>query len=68
MADDEAFAESSRLRHVAGRIVGLLIVVSAIVVGLYVLRLYYVYPRTDDAYVRANVVGVAPRSTARSTN
>ena len=60
MADDEAFAESSRLRHVAGRVIGLLIVVSAIVVGLYVLRLYYVYPRTDDAYVRANVVGVAP--------
>ncbi len=28
--------------------------------GLYVLRLYYIYPRTDDAYVRANVVGVAP--------
>jgi hypothetical protein len=43
MADDEAFAESSRLRHVAGRIIGLLIVVSAIVVGLYVLRLYTTY-------------------------
>jgi multidrug resistance efflux pump len=60
MADGEAFAEGWRLMHVAGRIIGLLIVFSAIVVGLYVLRLYYVYPRTDDAYVRANVVGVAP--------
>jgi multidrug resistance efflux pump len=60
MANDEAFAESSRILNVAGRIIGLLIVVSAIVVGLYVLRLYYIYPRTDDAYVRANVVGIAP--------
>ena len=60
MADDEAFADGSRILHVAGRIIGLLIVVSAIVVGLYVLRLYYIYPRTDDAYVRANVVGIAP--------
>ena len=34
--------------------------VAAIVLGLYVARLYYVYPRTDDAYVRANVVGIAP--------
>jgi multidrug resistance efflux pump len=25
-----------------------------------VTRLYYVYPRTDDAYVRANIIGVAP--------
>jgi len=60
MADDEALAESRPILHVAGRITGLSIVVGAIVVGLYVLRLYYVYPRTDDAYVRANVVGVAP--------
>ena len=33
MADDEAFAESSRILSVAGRIIGLLIVVSAIVVA-----------------------------------
>jgi membrane fusion protein, multidrug efflux system len=46
--------------RIAGRIVGVLIVVAAIVLGAYVTRLYYVYPRTDDAYVRANIVGVAP--------
>ena len=34
--------------------------IATIVVGLYVARLYYVYPRTDDAYVRANSVGIAP--------
>jgi multidrug resistance efflux pump len=37
-----------------------LIVVGAIVLGTYVTHLYYVYPRTDDAFVRANIIGVAP--------
>ncbi|MGZ6176393.1 MAG: efflux RND transporter periplasmic adaptor subunit [Candidatus Binataceae bacterium] len=60
MADDEASPESRPILHVTGRIIGLAIVVGAVVAGLYVLRLYYVYPRTDDAYVRANVVGIAP--------
>jgi len=60
MADDTAGVESSLILHVAGRLIGLAIVISAIVTGLYVLRLYYLYPRTDDAYVRANIVGVAP--------
>ncbi len=39
---------------------GGLIVLATIAVGLYVVRLYYLYPRTDDAYVRANIVGTAP--------
>ena len=60
MADDEASPQSRPIQHVIGRIIGLAIVVGAVVAGLYVLRLYYVYPRTDDAYVRANVVGIAP--------
>jgi multidrug resistance efflux pump len=60
MADDEASPESRPILHVTGRIIGLAIVGGAVVAGLYVLRLYYVYPRTDDAYVRANVVGIAP--------
>src|SRR5271166_5245807 len=45
--------------RVIGRTIGLLIVLAAIVLGVYVTRLYYIYPRTDDAYVRANVVGIA---------
>jgi membrane fusion protein, multidrug efflux system len=43
-----------------GRLLGALIVIAALVVAAYVTRLYYIYPRTDDAYVRANIVGVAP--------
>lgn len=50
--------ESAGLR-VIGRTIGLLIVLSAIALSIYVTRLYYLYPRTDDAYVRANVVGIA---------
>jgi multidrug resistance efflux pump len=42
-----------------GRLLGVLIVLAALVLSIYVTRLYYVYPRTDDAYVRANVVGIA---------
>ena len=46
--------------RVAGRVIGTMIVVGAIALGAYVTHQYYIYPRTDDAYVRANVVGVAP--------
>ena len=42
-----------------GRALGVLIVLGAIVLSIFITRLYYVYPRTDDAYVRANVVGIA---------
>lgn len=42
-----------------GRAVGALIVLAAIAISIYVTRLYYIYPRTDDAYVRANIVGIA---------
>ena len=44
---------------IIGRLTGALIVAAAIALAVYVARLYYVFPRTDDAYVRANVVGVA---------
>lgn len=43
-----------------GRVLGLAIMAGAVVAAVYVGRLYYVYPRTDDAYVRANSVGLAP--------
>jgi multidrug resistance efflux pump len=46
--------------RIIGRTIGTLIVAGAIVLGVDVTRLYYLYPRTDDAYVRANIVGIAP--------
>ncbi|HYB43260.1 MAG TPA: biotin/lipoyl-binding protein [Candidatus Methylomirabilis sp.] len=43
-----------------GRALGVLIVVGAIAVGAITWRLSDVHPRTDDAAVRANIVGIAP--------
>src|SRR6266581_1595788 len=40
---------------------GGLTVAGAVVAGLYAYRLSFVKPRTDDAAVRANVVGIAPQ-------
>ena len=43
-----------------GRLVGASIVLLGISVAFYVSRLGYHQPRTDDATVRANLVGIAP--------
>jgi membrane fusion protein, multidrug efflux system len=55
-------AETSddRVRRLVGALLSAAIIGAALVVGIYVTRQYYVYPRTDDAYVRANTVGIAP--------
>jgi membrane fusion protein, multidrug efflux system len=46
--------------RVAGRTLGVLIVLVTLALGVYVAQLYYFFPQTDDAYVRANIVHVAP--------
>ncbi|HXJ84135.1 MAG TPA: biotin/lipoyl-binding protein [Candidatus Methylomirabilis sp.] len=51
---------SPRALRLVGRVLGVLLVVSALVVTAVVWRLTDVYPRTDDAAVRANIVGIAP--------
>ena len=43
-----------------GRVLGMAILVCSVLVTFYVTRRLYHHPRTDDAVVRANVVGVAP--------
>jgi membrane fusion protein, multidrug efflux system len=43
-----------------GKAIGVLIVAGAVGAGLYVYHLNFVNPRTDDAAVRANIVGIAP--------
>lgn len=45
---------------VMGRTTGALIVIGAIGLGAYISILGYREPRTDDASVRANLVGIAP--------
>ena len=55
----EASRDSFALR-VTGRILGAAIVLGAVLMGIYVYAEVYRYPRTDDAYVRANFIGIAP--------
>src|SRR5271156_5900557 len=52
--------ESALALRVIGSVLSAAIVIATVIVGLIVVRLYYLYPRTDDAYVRANSVGIAP--------
>lgn len=62
ISDRRADASLSRdpiAPRIVGRLLGISIVIAAIVLGAYVTHLYYAYPRTDDAYVRANIVGIA---------
>lgn len=53
-ADPESF------RRALGRALGAAIVLGALVLTAVVWRLQYAHPRTDDAAVRANVIGIAP--------
>jgi multidrug resistance efflux pump len=52
-------APSPALRLV-GRLIGFGIVAGAVVLGIWVYREVYRHPRTDDAFVRANFIGIAP--------
>jgi len=58
--EEPAPARPHIVLRVIGRMIGVLIVLAAIVAATLTARVYYLYPRTDDAYVRANIVGVAP--------
>jgi multidrug resistance efflux pump len=46
--------------RITGRLLGLTIIAASLLVALHVTRLLYHRPRTDDAQVRANIVGIAP--------
>lgn len=48
------------VRRMMAHLVSAIIYVTAALALIYVTRQYYVYPRTDDAYVRANTIGMAP--------
>jgi multidrug efflux system membrane fusion protein len=52
-------------RVLLGRIIGTLIVLGALVTGVLVWRINYEHPRTNDAMVRANIVGIAPEVSGR---
>jgi membrane fusion protein, multidrug efflux system len=45
--------------RVLGRLMGASIILVTLALGAYVAQLYYFFPQTDDAYVRANIVHLA---------
>src|SRR5258708_28824649 len=47
-------------RNIAGKILAAAVYAVTILLMLYVTRIYLDYPQTDDAYVRADTVGIAP--------
>src|SRR5260370_615025 len=47
-------------RRQLGRLLGIAIVAGAIMTSLWAWAVTYRHPRTDDAAVRANIVGIAP--------
>jgi len=53
------------VRAVAGKLIGLAILVGAIAAVLYVISWLDQYPRTDDAFARADLIAVAPQVSGR---
>lgn len=53
--------EKSAGRKVLGKIISVLIIVAAVVLAFCVWGIVEKHPRTDDATVRANVIGIVPR-------
>jgi len=60
MASTSTIEQGEGVRRVVGRILGIAIVAGAIGLGVFTWRELYRFPRTDDAYVRANNIGIAP--------
>lgn len=52
-------------RMLLGRIVGITIVLGALATGMLVWHINYQKPRTNDAMIRANIVGIAPEVSGR---
>jgi multidrug efflux system membrane fusion protein len=46
--------------RIAGMTLATAVYAATIVLALYVTRIYFLFPQTDDAYVRANTIGIAP--------
>ena len=61
----DSHVKKLKRRMLLGRIIGIVIVLGALVTGLLVWRINYQHPRTNDAMVRANIVGIAPEVSGR---
>ncbi|HEY3855369.1 MAG TPA: biotin/lipoyl-binding protein [Verrucomicrobiae bacterium] len=59
--DAKPSTHETEWRKIAGRILGILLILAACVLTLFVWDIIEHHPRTDDAIAEANVIGVAPR-------
>ena len=55
-----ASGDTHLARNIAGKTLAAAVYAVTILLALYVTRIYLAYPQTDDAYVRADTVGIAP--------
>ncbi len=58
--DDNATPKDPWVLRWGGRAIGLAIVVCSVLASIHVYQEVFRYPRTDDAYMRANYIGIAP--------
>jgi membrane fusion protein, multidrug efflux system len=63
----KVFPENSRVSWLIGRLTGLAIIVGSIWLTAHISREHYRQPRTNDANVRANIVGIAPNVSGQIT-
>ena len=68
MAETSRAAPGPAVRRNVGRAVGLAILAAAIGLAVYVVYYLDQSPRTDDAYVRADTIGVAAQVSGRIVN
>ena len=60
-----ASGDTKLARNIAGKVLAAAVYAVTIALALYVTRIYFDYPQTDDAYVRANIVGSRRTSAGR---
>ena len=68
MAETPNAAPGPPTRRRLGRALGLAILAAAIALAVYVVHYLDQSPRTDDAFVRADTIGVAPQVNGRIIN
>jgi multidrug efflux system membrane fusion protein len=70
MENSQTDSSAITLKHrkLLGRSIGILIVLGAVLTGSLVWHINYRNPRTNDAMVRANIVGIAPEVSGRIVN
>src|SRR5271156_5646826 len=60
MAGEWVAARDNPGVRLGARALAAAVYVVTIALAIYITRIFFLFPQTDDAYVRANTVGIAP--------